>query len=690
MSLNLKKMAIVVHKKLSLYKFLHTLSLMVLFIFLEGCASLADKGAKHNNFSIAQDRIKKSYYDGKTDDLATAGLGLDGLRAGAPVIKNLLNPSVNELRRSAIYNSYKKLLPLGKDIGYGRMHANHWTVNNGMVSGYEITAPLVFPDQRVAALVMLQVPDTFDKTKPCIVATASSGSRGIFGAVGVVGGWGLHKNCAVVYTDKGTGVGFHWLTEDKAHNLVGEVTDANDNALFSIELNDKNVLFKEKYPYRLASKHAHSGRNIDQYWGQFVLASITFAFEQLNKQFASTTDYNAGNTLVLGAGISNGGASILRAAETDNKDLFDGIVVSEPAINLPFDFSYTIKTGEKNIRWNTKTLAQRAVIDGLYIPCAALFHDNSGLASYVMPVWQSRLESRCRNLKRVGGLKAVTLKEQSAEAHSILRDNGLTPGSDGLLLAFTTGFIWDTVLVNYINSYGSYGIGDHLCGLSYAYTGIDGRPSATPAELKQNLFSVSGGILPAAGVAIINDNSKDGARSQMTSLDEQGEFDLGFNNLICLREALQESRVRSGIANTFVNGNLHNIPGIIVHGREDNLIHVNHSSRAYYTFNAKQEKKSQLHYYEIENGQHFDALVSLPAFKTRYIPVHHYFEAGLDVMYDKLTKGTPLPPSQRVRTTLPISLIDHLNDQNMPPLSTDVGSSSILVNRHGELVLPTY
>jgi len=53
--------------------------------------------------------------------------------------------------------------------------------------------------------VLLQVPDAFDAVKRCVVVAASSGSRGIYGAIAVAGAWGLPKGCAVAYTDKGAG-----------------------------------------------------------------------------------------------------------------------------------------------------------------------------------------------------------------------------------------------------------------------------------------------------------------------------------------------------------------------------------------------------------------------------------------------------------------------------------------------------
>jgi len=39
-----------------------------------------------------------------------------------------------------------------------------------------------------------------------------------------------------------------------------------------------------------------------------------------------------------------------------------------------------------------------------------------------------------------------------------------------------------------------------------------------------------------------------------------------------------------------------------------------------------------------------------PGFDARFIPLHHYFVQAHDLLFEHLTSGTPLPPSQVVRT----------------------------------------
>ena len=55
------------------------------------------------------------------------------------------------------------------------------------------------------------------------------------------------------------------------------------------------------------------------------------------------------------------------------------------------------------------------------------------------------------------------------------------------------------------------------------------------------------------------------------------------------------------------------------------------------------------------NAQHFEAFIGLQpllaGYDTRYIPMHVYGIEALNRMYAHLKNGTPLPPSQVVRTT---------------------------------------
>lgn len=101
------------------------------------------------------------------------------------------------------------------------------------------------------------------------------------------------------------------------------------------------------------------------------------------------------------------------------------------------------------------------------------------------------------------------------------------------------------------------------------------------------------------------------------------------------------------------SGDLHGKPAIIVHGRADTNTPINHSSRPYFGLNKLVEgEASGLRYYEVTNAQHFETFITLvPGYDTLFVPLHYYFNQAMNLMYDHLKNGAPLPPSQVVRTT---------------------------------------
>src|SRR2546423_15608935 len=86
---------------------------------------------------------------------------------------------------------------------------------------------------------MVQVPSTFKKDRACIITATSSGSRGVYGAIGSAGEWGLKRGCAVAYTDKGTGMGVHDLatnTVNLQNGVRADATAAGKNSNFTANL----------------------------------------------------------------------------------------------------------------------------------------------------------------------------------------------------------------------------------------------------------------------------------------------------------------------------------------------------------------------------------------------------------------------------------------------------------------------
>jgi hydroxybutyrate-dimer hydrolase len=117
----------------------------------------------------------------------------------------------------------------------------------------------------------------------------------------------------------------------------------------------------------------------------------------------------------------------------------------------------------------------------------------------------------------------------------------------------------------------------------------------------------------------------------------------------CWRKA---KRVRRGIGEALLNGKLRGKPTLIVAGRSDAPVPINHASRAYSACNRNVEgAASQLSYIEVTNAQHFEAFLPFSGVGNRFVPLHVCYNRAMDAMYAKLKNGSPLPPSQVVRTT---------------------------------------
>ncbi|WP_374356474.1 3-hydroxybutyrate oligomer hydrolase family protein, partial [Chitinimonas sp.] len=171
--------------------------------------------------------ITKTTYDGVADDLLTAGLGKTGLAGVAPAYADASKPTAAELRKVAIYTNYRALIDATAAGGYGRLYGPNIDINGGdtlgegKIAGEEYIA---YADDAGAAqnvTLMVQIPASFNKTKPCVVTATSSGSRGVYGAIGTAGDWGLKHGCAVAYADKGSGIGYHDLGSDTVNLIDG-------------------------------------------------------------------------------------------------------------------------------------------------------------------------------------------------------------------------------------------------------------------------------------------------------------------------------------------------------------------------------------------------------------------------------------------------------------------------------------
>jgi len=651
--------------------------LAISFAFLAGCASTPD---------FSSQKILHTRYDGNADDLLTAGLGKSGLGlATPPAVREAKSPSAAELRRRAIHANYRALADMSPAGGYGVLYgpnidlAGKDTLGEGKVAGDEYLTMLD------GATLMVQVPERFDPKNPCIVTASSSGSRGVYGAIGAVGEWGLKRGCAVAYTDKGTGTGFHDLATDTVNLVTGERAireKAGNDSLFTATLTDaERTRYLREFPHRVAVKHAHSQRNSEKDWGRYTLAAVDFSFFIINSlKDARAGTYTPENTIVIASSVSNGAYAALAAAEQDTRGLIDGLALSEPNVSLS----------------GVTPLLDYTTLLNVYLPCASLAAQNAPLNSVAQPL----REARCASLAKKGLLKSADVAAQAAESQKILLDAGFLPDATLTLPSHYTLSVPQSISLAYASSYGRFGVTDNLCGYSYAATAASGDNAAQPipAAGLELSFASSNGIPPTGGVNMVNNLSPGGAREDRLSISPStGARDMNLDGALCLRALVtgndeQARRVQAGIAETRLTGTLNGKPAIFVQGRADAILPPNFTSRAYFARNKALEPASKLYYYEVTNAHHLDVLNGVAGFDSRYLPLHVYFVQALNLMYDHLKSGKALPASQVVRTK-PREQKDGkavaIDRSNVPPIESSLGANMLIsVGLDGKLRIP--
>ena len=177
--------------------------------------------------------------------------------------------------------------------------------------------------------------------------------------------------------------------------------------------------------------------------------------------------------------------------------------------------------------------------------------------------------------------------------------------------------------------------------------------------------------------------------------------DWNLDGALCLRNLLTGSdaaakALQAGVDETRRSGKLGGKPTLIVHGRNDALLPVNHTSRPYTALSKLADgAASKLSYIEVTNAQHFDGFIGLPAllpgYDSRYVPLHLYLNRALDAVYAHLKNGTPLPASQVLRTTprggLP-GAAPALTAANVPAIAATPAAADAITMSGSTLVVP--
>lgn len=670
------------------------LGLLTAAALLAGCGS--GVGEQVNIKPAYLGVITTGVYDGGNDDLLTAGLGKTGLGGPAPQPVDPLNPSAAELRRIAIYNNYRAILDISAGGGYGTLYGpnvdarGNITASEGKIAGTEYIAYSDDGSGRQNVTMMVQVPASFNPASPCIVTGTSSGSRGVYGAIGSSGEWGLKNGCAVAYTDKGTGSGMHDLQNNTVHlqnGLRADAGAAGTASNFTAALSPaERTVFNAATPNRFAVKHAHSQQNPEKDWGRWTLQSVEFAYFVLNERYgkpsrdggARLRTLNPSNTIVIASSVSNGAGAALAAAELDAQGLISGVAVGEPQIQLVPDARLSVRRGNSVLAGTGKPLYDYTTLANLLQPCAALASPATNAFNTINPAIAA---NRCAVLKANGMVTGNTTAEQAGSAMATLVQAGWQPeGND--LQASHYSFATLPVALTYANAYGRAGVQDKLCDYSFAATAPAGSPIANlpvpaPAGPLAISFGTGNGVPPTAGVNIVNNASLGGPMLDAVSVSAGNVQDYNSAGALCLRALATANtpdalRVREGIQQVLRTANLQGKPALIVHGRADTLVPVAFTSRPYLGLNKMVEgRRSKLSYIEVTNAQHFDAFLGFPGYSHRLVPLHRYFVQAMDMMYAHLKTGAPLPDSQVVRTVprgLSGTVANPITLANVPPI----------------------
>ena len=691
-------------------------AVVALALVLTFTACTKDEEPPPNVKPVNVGTITKTSYDGVSDDLLTAGLGRTGLGGTPPVPANPAAPTAAELRRLAIFSNYTALVDVNPKGGYGTLFgpnidpAGNDTLGEGKIAGNEYLAYSDDGTGRRNVTLMVQIPTTWNRDRPCIVTATSSGSRGIYGAIGTAGEWGLKRGCAVAYADKGTGNGVHDLATNTVtgqDGLRADAVAAGSQSSFTAALPaPERAAFLAAFPHRIAVKHAHSEQNPERDWGRDTLDAVRLALYLLNEERGEPAEgapqqaYSPENTIVIASSVSNGGAAAIAAAEQDTDNLIDGVAVGEPVLQLGPVPGLTVRRGTV-VQGSGRPLFDYVTLANLYQPCASQAARAAGSFGIpaVLPV-PAVAAARCAALHARGLLSTATLAEQADESLDLLLGAGFELETTPIQATHFTLAI-PAVATAYANAYGRFPVQDNLCELSYA--GID--PTGTPAPLLPvalaQVFGTGNGIPPTSGIQIINNVSVGGARENARSVTPStGVQDYNVDAAVCQRDLwtgtdARAARVRDGVQQVLRTGNLRGKPAIIVAGRADALIPVNFNARPYLGLNkATEGAASKLSYVEVTNAQHFDAFIDNPVlagYDTAFVPLHHYFIQAMDRMWATLTANAPLPASQLVRTTprggTP-GQAPAITLANLPPIASTPAPADVITVADGVVQIP--
>ena len=535
------------------------------------------------------------------DDLLSAGLGLGGLAGVPAAYVDPLHPTAGELRRRAIQNSWKGIADLGPLGGYGRVYGAV-----PAVPGKEYQAFARIPGAHAPHRVLLQVPDRFDAQRRCLVVTASSGSRGIYGAIALAGAWGLPRGCAVAYTDKGTGAGYFDFADDTGVALDG-TRARRGSAPLEFEPAPASA------EAGVAVKHLHSGDHPEADWGRHVLQAARFGLAMLDRAYPKEAPFTPQNTRIIATGLSNGGGAVLQAAGLDDQGVLAGVVALEPNVH---------------VEGHGRALYDYATDAALWLPCAltdARF-DRTPLARGKDGKPPAAWLARCASLRALGLVGGEGEAVTAAQAYEHLRAGGWTDAALNVAASTQAFDLWRAIAAGYASAYLRRNAADMPCGFRYAATA-----EATPA-VRASWWADGAGIPPGNGIALLGGTD--------------GSADAALTGIRCLRSlwdgtGADVADLHASVAATAVRLPRRQLPMWVLHGAEDGLLPTSFTSEPYVAWLHGQGRRPL--YWKVPYAQHFDAFLAVPGFGDRHLPLLPYGYLALDRLWSHLYEGAAWP-----------------------------------------------
>ncbi len=702
-------------------------------IALAGCNSDNDGEKNVENIkptSITQE-LAVRVFDGISNDLRTGGVGADGIQNRNDTIAAFADgpKTADEARTIDIVKFYYTLMDVQTPGGYGVLWGPQVgsTDPDGKIGGKEYWAYIDDGTGTENARVVVQIPDNFDSDNPCILAGPSPGSRGVFGAIGGAGEAGLKRGCAIAYTDKGTGTGVHVLNDpvfkDTVYKLdltASTVGDAGNEADFYVEDVDPSV-FPHDYP--VAFKHAHSQKNPEKDWGHYTIEAVRYAFYVLNleenfgikKGDKVFQTIKPSNTIVISTSWSNGGKAVLLSGENDTEGIIDAIVAVEPNVGLD-QHDFTITQGDRS--WGPESvgwsLYDMHAYQNVYQTCANLAPSNA--EAYVLnyhqavPDYNEIAVNRCLRLQSLGLLVGTpdNPDDDEAVALGIEAQEKLNTHAGFLeeqnLFQPVLPALGEEVAATYANTYGRFHVEDQLFGISFAQ--VDAARFPAPYSERDINVNMIGENLLGGGskmMKLINNNADaagGGPRENYLSNNEgetlrdgnltaalqffkmstpgRAEWEQADHQLTDTEKGLYD-RIQAGISQTTLTGQLNAKPAIVIQGRGDEVVHINHGARAYYARYMQQGgDDDKMAFLEIQNGHHLEMFNGvLVPFGENSSYIHPYYDDAVGIMIDHLKNGTPLPGDQVVRAL--IRTTDEITAEMFPPIQMNPGSADAIV-----------